>query len=47
MLGSFSQRPYRAVKPLGACFEYGKSDGHLALEFPIRFARVKGDVSPD
>ena len=44
MLGSFL--PYQNVKPLGACFECGKCDGHFALECPIRFARVIGDVPP-
>jgi hypothetical protein len=42
MLGSYS--PYRGMKPLGACFECNRNDGHFALECPTKFARVKGDV---
>jgi hypothetical protein len=34
------------MKPLGACFECNRNDGHFALECPTKFARVKGDVPP-
>ena len=44
MLGSFS--PYRSMKPPGGCYECNKSDGHFALECPVRFARAKGEAPP-